>query len=217
MAVELIWNLPPSEVEAVSPLTCVFTHGAGAPATSDAMTAIAQQVAQRGIAVARFNFPYMQRAQESGRRAWPPDPEDVLVATWVEVMQQFVAKGAPVSRLVIGGRSMGGRIASAIADAAEVAALIPISYPFHAPRDPSRASTTHLQTIATPTLIVQGERDEYGSREEVESYHLSPNIKLHWIRDGDHGLKPRKRSGRTESDNFTDAANAIADYIHNLK
>ena len=214
--VELIWDLPPAGVKA-SPFTLVFTHGAGASCTSDTMNALAAGIAARGVAVARFNFPYMQRAMESGRRPWPPDPDDVLTATYVQVLQQFAAKGVPTSRLAIGGRSMGGRVASRLADAAEVAALVPISYPFHPPRDPSRAKTAHLQDLATPTLIVQGERDEYGSRAEVEGYALSEAVQLAWIPDGNHGLAPRKRSGFTEAGNLALAAEAAAAFLHGLR
>jgi len=217
MSVELIWDLPPPSAGKPSPLTLVLTHGAGMPATSETMNTLARLIARQGIAVARFNFPYMQRAQETGRRPWPPDPDDVLTATYIQVIQQFAAKGVPPARLAIGGRSMGGRVAARIADPAEVAALIPISYPFHPPNDPTRAKTAHLQTIATPTLIVQGERDEYGTRSEVEGYDLSPNISLEWIPDGNHGLVPRKRSGHTVEGNLRVASAAIAEFIQRLR
>jgi predicted alpha/beta-hydrolase family hydrolase len=155
----------------------------------------------------------MRRALEAGKRPWPPDPDDVLASAWLQVIQQLSAQGVPPHRLFFGGRSMGGRVASYIADSVEPAGMVCISYPFHAPRDPSRAMTVHLQFLNTPTLIVQGERDEYGNREEVEAYDLSPMIRLHWISDGDHSLTPRKRSGRTLADNLVDSADAIAAFI----
>ena len=76
--------------------------------------------------------------------------------------------------------------------------------------------TAHLREIATPTLIVQGERDPYGTREEVAGYQLSPNVRLCWIADGDHGLSPRKRSGVSEQQNFAAAADAIAEFVTSL-
>ena len=119
----------------------------------------------------------------------------MLAGAWVQVIQQLTEQGVPTSKLFFGGRSMGGRIASYIADAVEPAGMVCISYPFHAPNNPSSAIIIHLQQLATPTLIVQGERDEYGTREEVDGYELSPHVQLCWIPDGNHGLVPRKRSG----------------------
>ena len=210
MEAPLIWNLPPSPPAP----TLVVTHGAGASSTHPNTTRLAELIAERGVRVARFDFPYMRRAIEAGRRPWPPDPEDVLASAWVQVIQQLAQQGVPTSQLFFGGRSMGGRIASYIADAVEPAGMVCISYPFHPPNDPARAITIHLQQLATPTLIVQGERDEYGTRAEVEAYELSPNIQLAWIPDGDHGLVPRKRSGHTEEGNRELAADAIAEFIH---
>ena len=212
METPLTWNLPKSPPAP----TLALTHGAGASTSHPNTAALAKLIAEQGVRVARFDFPYMRRAMETGRRPWPPDAEDVLAGTWIQVMQQLAEQGVPTSKLFIGGRSMGGRIASYIADAAEPAGMVCISYPFHAPNDPSRATTFHLEQMATPTLIVQGERDEYGTREEVEAYDLSPNITLQWIPDGNHGLIPRKRSGHTEESNRELAAEAIAEFIHNL-
>jgi predicted alpha/beta-hydrolase family hydrolase len=85
-----------------------------------------------------------------------------------------------------------------IADEQAVAGLICLGYPFHPPDKPERLRTVHLQEIKTPTLICQGSRDPFGSREEVLGHTLSPAIRIHWLEDGDHGFKPRKVSGRTE-------------------
>ena len=117
---------------------------------------------------------------------------------------------------MIGGRSLGGRVASIVADAAEVSGLVCVSYPFHPPRRDGPVRTAHLRNIETPTLIVQGERDPYGSREEVSGYDLSASIQVHWIPDGDHGLTPRKRSGVTGQENLESAAEAIADFVGGL-
>ena len=212
METPLTWNLPKSPPAP----TLALTHGAGASTSHPNTAALARLIAEQGVRVARFDFPYMRRAMETGRRPWPPDAEDVLAGTWIQVMQQLAEQGVPTSKLFIGGRSMGGRIASYIADAAEPAGMVCISYPFHAPNDPARATTFHLEQLATPTLIVQGERDEYGTREEVEAYDLSPNIQLCWIPDGNHGLIPRKRSGHSEESNRELAATAIADFIKRL-
>src|SRR5947209_18352568 len=100
--------------------------------------------------------------------------------------------------LVIGGKSMDERIASLVADEAGVAGLICLGYPFHPVGKPDKLRVAHLRTIKTPTLIVQGERDPFGSREEVAEYELSPTVQVKWMKDGDHGFKPRKSSGTTE-------------------
>lgn len=190
----------------------VLTHGAGASSSHPSLAELARLIGERGVRVARFDLPYMRRAAATGRRAWPPDDEEVLVGAWVEVIREL----APTSRLVIGGRSLGGRVASVLADAAEVAGLVCVGYPFHPPRRESPVRTAHLREIATPTLIVQGERDPYGAREEVAGYRLSPNVQLRWIANGDHGLAPRKRSGVSERENFAAAADAIAEFVRGL-
>lgn len=190
----------------------VLTHGAGASSSHPSLAELARLIGERGVRVARFDFPYMRRAAETRARAWPPDDEEVLVGAWVEVMREL----APASRLVIGGRSLGGRVASILADVAEAAGLVCVGYPFHPPGREGPVRTAHLRVIETPTLIVQGERDPYGTREEVAGYQLSPNVRLHWIADGDHGLTPRKRSGATEAGNFAAAADAIAEFVQGL-
>ena len=141
----------------------VLTHGAGSSSSHPSLAELARLIGEREIAVARFDFPYMRRAEQSGRRAWPPDDEDVLTSTWIGAIRQLL----PPKRLVIGGRSLGGRVASIVADAAEVSGLVCVSYPFHPPHRDGPVRTAHLRNIETPTLIVQGERDQYGSREEV--------------------------------------------------
>ena len=190
----------------------VLTHGAGASSRHPSLAELARLIGERGVRVARFDFPYMRRAAETGARAWPPDDEEVLVGAWVEVVREL----APSSRLVIGGRSLGGRVASILADAAEAAGLVCVGYPFHPPGREGPVRTAHFRMIETPTLIVQGERDPYGTREEVAAYQLSPNVRLHWIADGDHSLKPRKQSGATEAANFAAAADAIAEFVQGL-
>ena len=193
-----------------APLTLALAHGAGAPMDSPAMTHHAEGLAGQGIRVARFEFPYMA-ARRLGGKQKPPDREPKLLETWRAV----IAALGP-ERLVIGGRSMGGRMASLLADEAGVRALVCISYPFHPPGKPERLRTGHLEAIRTPTLIVQGSRDPFGSPEEVAGYSLSPAIRLHWCEDGDHGLKPRKASGRTEVQNWEEAEAAIAAFLAEL-
>lgn len=186
----------------------VLAHGAGAPMDSPFMRIVAQGIAASGIRVARFEFPYMHRRRETGRRG-APDAPAILLQSWREAIGVL---GGP-ERLVIGGKSMGGRIASMVADEAAVRGLVCLGYPFHPPGDPAKTRTKHLQELATPALIVQGERDSLGNLEQVASYKLSPGIRIEWIGDGDHSFKPRKRSGRTEAKNLRQAIELVVSFV----
>jgi predicted alpha/beta-hydrolase family hydrolase len=210
--------LPPSDIlldgPADAPLTVALAHGAGAPMDSDFMAAIAQGLAAAGRgrwAVARFEFPYMAARRADGRRR-PPDREPRLLAAWRGVIDRFGA-----ARLVVGGKSLGGRMASLVADACGVRGLVCLGYPFHPPDKPERLRTAHLEGIRTPTLIVQGTRDPFGGREEVPGYALSPAARVHWIEDGDHGLTPRKASGRTRDEARAEAVAMIAAFVERLE
>lgn len=189
----------------------VLAHGAGAPMDSPTMEAIANGVAAAGIRVVRFEFPYMRQRRSTGRRR-PPDRLAVLLETWHEVID---ALGSAAS-LVIGGRSMGGRMASLIADAVGARGLVCLGYPFHPPGKPERLRTEHLAALRTPTLIVQGERDAFGSKGEVGGYDLSDAIRVHWLADGDHSFVPRKRSGHTADGHLAEAAATTAEFIQSL-
>src|SRR5262249_43921363 len=102
---------------------------------------------------------------------------------------------------------------SLIADDAGIAALVCLGYPFHPVDKPDHLRVKHLKTIKTPTLVLQGERDPFGSREEVAGYKLSKAIRIRWIEDGDHSFKPRKSSGRTEQQNLEAALGEIEKFL----
>lgn len=191
-----------------APLTVVLAHGAGAPMDSPFMQTVAEGLAAEGLAVVRFEFPYMAERRASGARR-PPDREPVLRETWQRVLDRLGER----SRLVIGGKSLGGRMASLIADEAGVLGLVCLGYPFHPPGKPDRLRVAHLAELATPTLIVQGTRDALGNRDEVSGYRLSPAIRVAWIEDGDHSLVPRARSGRTEAENLAQAVAVSAEFV----
>ena len=114
------------------------------------------------------------------------------------------------SGLIVGGKSMGGRIASMVADECGVAGLVCMGYPFHPPRAPEKLRVAHLQTLRTPSLILQGTRDPFGTPDEVEGYDLSDAIDVHWLEDGDHSFKPRVRSGFTLEQHMNAAADQLA-------
>ncbi len=193
----------------------ILAHGAGQGGDSPFMNAVAHALAAAGLRVVRFSFPYMVRSEIEGRRR-PPDREPILIETWLRVIaEQRGAHGAG-KRLLIGGKSMGGRIASLIADEAGVDGLVCLGYPFHPPGRPERTRVAHLSALRTPTLICQGERDPFGNRAEVARYDLSPSIEIVWIADGEHSFKPRRVSGLTPEQNLGMAADAVVSFAARL-
>lgn len=176
------------------------------------MAYFAEALAAQGYRVARFEFPYMAKRRETGR-AGGMDQPPVLLATWRAVIDTLGPE-----RLVIGGKSLGGRIASMAADEAGVRGLICLGYPFHPPgKLDDLGRIEHLRALRTPTLILQGARDPFGSAEEVTGYPLSTAIRLHWLADGDHGFKPRKASGRTEAENWAEALDAMVAFLTGIE
>ncbi len=188
--------------------TLVLAHGAGAPMDSPFMDEIAGSVGAHGIRVVRFEFPYMAERRETGKRRGPNPPKQ-LEQTWLDVIETLGDR----ERLVIGGKSMGGRIASMIADEAEVRGLVCLGYPFHPPGQPEKLRTAHLAELKTPCLIIQGERDTFGTVAEVEGYELSDAIEVAWSPDGDHSLKPRVKSGRTLEENLAEAVERVVAFV----
>lgn len=188
--------------------TLVLAHGAGAGMNSPFMEAFADGLADRSIAIARFEFPYMQEMSASGRRR-PPNPGKILEQYWRDVI-------AAVGPCAIGGKSLGGRIASLVADDCGVAGLVCLGYPFHPPGKPEKTRTEHLKTLKTPALICQGVRDPFGTREDVRSYRLSPAIEIFWLEDGNHSLEPRRASGLTAEFNWNAAMDRISTFLKDL-
>ena len=191
-------------------VTVLLAHGAGAPMDSAAMTAAARALAAEGLRVARFEFGYMAGRRQGVRKA-PPRAEAVMP----EYRAAVAALGAP-GRLVIGGKSMGGRVASMVADGLGVAGLLCLGYPFHPPGRPEQLRTKHLEGLATPALIVQGTRDPFGTKAEVEGYRLSPAIRVLWLEDGDHDLRPRRASGFAAAEHLATMARAVAEWAGRL-
>ena len=190
--------------------TVALTHGAGAPMDTAFMQTFADGLAGEGLRVARFEFPYMAQRRVGGSKR-PPNTAKVLIETWDAVINKLGANS-----LVIGGKSMEGRIASMVADETQVKGLVCLGYPFHPPGKPEKIRVEHLQALKTPTLFLQGDRDTLGNREDVSGYPLSSTIKLHWLEDGDHGFKPRKKSGRTEQQNWDEAISVFVNFVRSL-
>jgi hypothetical protein len=195
-----------------SRLTVVLAHGAGAPMDSAYMDYFARGIAAMGCRCARFEFPYMARRRTEGKRGGP-DSQPKLLDAWRAAASEL----GDATSLVVGGKSMGGRMASMVADELGVAGLVCLGYPFHAPGRPEAPRIAHLQTLGTPALILQGTRDPFGGKDEVSAYGLSPAIRVHWLADGDHDLKPRKESGRTQRGNWEEALEAIEGFLAGIR
>ncbi|WP_027035248.1 alpha/beta hydrolase family protein [Mesorhizobium ciceri] len=194
-----------------APITILLAHGAGASMDSPSMNATAKALAEAGFQVARFEFHYMA-ARRYGHRKPPPRAETVN-PEYIKAIADLRAKGV-TGPLVIGGKSMGGRVASMVADEmfakGEISGLLCLGYPFHPPAKPEQLRTKHLADLKTPTLIFQGTRDEFGTRDEVAGYGLSDSIEIVWLEDGDHDLKPRKSiSGFSAADHLKTLAEAV--------
>ena len=195
--------------------TLILAHGAGQGAHSDFLLFFGRVLAAEGFRVIRFEFPFMQQMERSGRRR-PPDREPVLRASWSRTIEEVLDSGTDITRLLIGGKSMGGRMASLVAEQCGIAGLVCLGYPFHPPGKPARLRTEHLISLRVPTLICQGTRDPFGCREEVTEYALSPAIDITWIEDGEHSFKPRQKSGRSLEQNLQQAADAVVEFTKGL-
>jgi predicted alpha/beta-hydrolase family hydrolase len=190
--------------------TVVLAHGAGASMDSEFLKVFAEGLAANGLRVARFEFPYMAKRRIDGKRR-PPDRMDVLLAAY-----RHIVCATQAETLIVGGKSMGGRVASMIADDLEAAGLVCLGYPFHPPGKPEKLRTQHLQNLITPSLFLQGERDPLGTPGEIENYGLSHSITIKYLPDGDHDLKPRKASGRTRDENWREAIRHMAEFAERL-
>ncbi|QKG69731.1 alpha/beta hydrolase [Pseudomonas sp. B14-6] len=204
-----MWNEAASKASA-DPVTLILAHGAGAPMDSVWMNDMAARLADQGVNVLRFEFPYMaQRRVDGGKR--PPNPAPKLLECWREVYAEV--RRHVTGRLAIGGKSMGGRMASLLADELGADALVCLGYPFYAVGKPEKPRVEHLAGLKTRTLIVQGERDALGNREAVEGYALAPGIEVFWLVAGDHDLKPLKASGLTHEQHLASAASRVAAFL----
>jgi predicted alpha/beta-hydrolase family hydrolase len=199
--------------------TLLLAHGAGAPMDSPFMAAISTGLAARGWRVVRFEFGYMARARSTGRRHGP-DRLPVLREAF-EHQVRLEQQERPETPLFIGGKSLGGRIASLLAAGPPTArapdhslrGCLCFGYPFHPPGKPQQLRTEHLALLSTPTLILQGERDTFGRREEVEGYALSPQVQLGWITGGDHSFQPTRSSGLSETGNLAAAVKLADEFL----
>lgn len=184
--------------------TLILAHGAGAAMDSEFMNVVAAGLANEGIGVLRFEFPYMAGRRVDGKRR-PPDREAVLLETWRQAVRE-----CGVTQPFVGGKSLGGRMASMVADEVGAAGLVCLGYPFHPPGRPDRLRTAHLEHLQTRALIVQGTRDTFGTRDDVAGYALSPSIQLHWIEGGNHDLRA---PGTSKAASWGEVVETVAAFI----
>ena len=174
---------------------------------ADFMQHFAEALGNDGFRVTRFEFPYMAATRQDGKRR-PPNTLKILLNAFRSTVADCGSQ--PV---IFAGKSMGGRIASMLADELQAAALVCLGYPFHPVGKPEQLRMDHLRSIRTPTLICQGERDPFGDQQQVAGYELSRTIQFHWVADGDHSFVPRKSSGHDVRQNWSEASAAIAEFL----
>lgn len=175
------------------------------------MTFFAEGLAEAGYRVARFEFPYMARRRLEGTKR-PPDRAPVLEATWRAVIDTLGAR-----HLVVGGKSMGGRIASLVADDTQVRGLLCLGYPFYGAGRKDKPRVAHLLTLRTSALFCQGERDPMGDKASVGLLPFPESLSVQWLPDGDHDLKPRRASGRTHPQSLQDALDGARAFLAALR
>lgn len=189
-----------------APLRLLLAHGAGAGMDHPFLVSLCEHLAGDLLQVVRFNFPYMARSLEEGRRR-PPDRAPVLLQCWREMIERFADRP-----LLLAGKSMGGRMAAELADESKAAGLVLLGYPFHPSGKPERWRGEVLKCMTTPTLLLQGERDSFGNRCELTDFAFSAAVQVVWIPDGDHSFAPRRSSGHSEAANLSLAAARIIDF-----
>lgn len=187
-----------------SGILVVLAHGAGAGMHSDFMVSMASGLARQGHRVARFNFLYMER----GRRA--PDRQGVLEETYRAVIEAIGHDGT----LVIGGKSLGGRIASMVGSSVHAHGLVFLGYPLHPPGRPDRLRAAHLGDIGAPMLFVEGTRDPFCPLPTLHEVLGSvPAATVAVIDDGDHSFKVRRASGRSTADAWAEVTGVVGEWL----
>lgn len=195
-------------------VTVIYAPGAGSNINDPFGAFLSDRLSEEGISTVRFQFPYM----EAGTRR--PDSPALLEETWREIVGFF---RPPASRLVIGGRSMGGRIASRIvATGAQVDGLALFAYPLHPPNNrarsnPSQPRNEHFPDISVPTLFCSGTRDRFGTPEELRAAAANvPEATVSLLDGADHGFAVLKSSGRTREDVWSEASENMVSWLDNL-
>lgn len=197
----------------------LLAHGAGAPADSPFMEMMAESLADRGVSVVRFEFPYMQKRRDDGRKR-PPDRADKLLACFGDQIERARAMLPDHHSLFIGGKSMGGRMASILASDPEwkgsFNGAVCFGYPFHPPGKLDKWRTGHFGSLWCPLSIQQGTRDPFGKPEELERVDIPPAVELNWLDGGNHDFLPPKKLGVSQKELIQQAASGAAAFMKAL-
>ncbi|GAA4357959.1 alpha/beta family hydrolase [Kangiella marina] len=189
-------------------IALILAHGAGADSQSEFVQYMQREIADDLIKVITFDFPYMIRRQQTGKKS-PPDRMPTLIECYKKQIEAVTG-----DIIIIGGKSMGGRVATMVADDMPVDGVIAMGYPFHPPGKPEKTRTEHLADLKTPCLILQGTRDPFGKPDDVASYSLSKQIEVQWLEDGNHSFETLKRSTITTEQSWELAAAQARHFIH---
>ncbi len=204
--------------ESTSEVVLILAHGAGAPADSPFMEALATALGREGIETVRFEFPYMQKRRLDGKKR-PPDREPVLIEAFGRVVDQVRAELGAASRVLVGGKSMGGRMASVLASRMEgIDGVACFGYPFHPPGKLDRWRTAHFEELKSPMLVIQGTRDPFGKPSEMAGHEKElAFVRLRWLEGGNHDFQPLKSQSQTQKELISAAADETRAFIDELQ
>lgn len=196
----------------------VLAHGAGAPADSPFMELLTAALSAQGVTTVRFEFPYMEKRRQDGKKR-PPDRQPILLGHFRAVIEEARAGVDRQAGVFVGGKSMGGRMASILAAEPgiddSVRGAVCFGYPFHPPGKNDRWRTDHFQSLCRPIQIIQGTRDPFGRQAEVEARDLDAldNVNLAWLEGGDHDYRPLARQSESREDLIQQAAAMAARFM----
>lgn len=193
--------------ESHSKVVLILAHGAGAPADSTFMEDLSAALEREGIGTIRFEFPYMQKRRKDGKKR-PPDREPVLLEYFSGVIDRVRAELGSTSLILVGGKSMGGRMASILAGRRDdIDGVICFGYPFHPPGKLDRWRTAHFRDLNCPMLVLQGTRDPFGKPHELADHQQELEaIDLRWLEGGNHDFQTLKSQPQTQSELIAQAA-----------
>lgn len=193
--------------ESHSKVVLILAHGAGAPADSTFMEELSAALEREGIGTIRFEFPYMQKRRQDGKKR-PPDREPVLLEYFSGVIDRVRAELGSCSLILVGGKSMGGRMASILASRRDdIDGVICFGYPFHPPGKLDRWRTAHFRDLNCPILVLQGTRDPFGKPDELADHQQELEaIDLRWLEGGNHDFQTLKSQPQTQSELIAQAA-----------
>jgi hypothetical protein len=214
---EYAWQGPGRGVARVTDRAVLLAHGAGADMHAPTLTTVTDALSAAGIPSLRFRYPY----RSAGKKA-PDRPAVLLEATRTAIAELARRTKLPPERLVLGGRSMGGRYCSMVVGDADdplpALGLVMLSYPLHAAGKPDQPRTAHFPGIRVPILFVSGTRDSMAGKDELTKAARSVKGKtsFHWVDTADHGYRPLKASGRTAADVLAEVADTTVAWVAGL-